>query len=94
MTINVGTYGTSNSTDLNQIFRNTHGPSLRHLFDLADLENSRYIHSSGQSGNIFSAYYADYSEIWAAGDYLPMVMDEANYAANAIGTLNLLPKDQ
>ncbi|PCI87762.1 MAG: acyl-homoserine-lactone acylase [Hyphomicrobiales bacterium] len=92
MTINVGTFGRTDSDDLNQIFKNTVGPSLRHLFDLSDLEKSRYIHSSGQSGNVFSPYYDDYMPLWAKGDFIPMTMLETNYLPNAIGSLELIPK--
>ncbi|NRA86923.1 MAG: penicillin acylase family protein [Rhizobiales bacterium] len=79
-------------TDLTNLFRNTHGPSLRHLFDLSNLENSLYIHSSGQSGNIFSPHYDDYAARWAAGKYLPLTMKEENYKKDAIGELLLIPK--
>ena len=92
MTINVATYQATDSHDLNKIFKTTTGPGLRHLFDLSDLEKSRYIHSTGQSGNIFSPHYSDYLTLWADGKYIPMVMQEANYKPNAIGTLELQPK--
>lgn len=92
-TINVGSHSSSDATDLNKVFRNTHGPSLRHLFDLSDLEKSRYIHSSGQSGNVFSPYYDDYLPRWAAGQFIPMVMNEVNYMPKALGTLDLLPSN-
>lgn len=90
-TVNVASYSKSTSSDLQEVFKNTHGPSLRHLFDLSDLEKSRYIHSSGQSGNIFSPYYSDYFPKWTAGEFIPMVMDEVNYKPNALGTLQLIP---
>ena len=92
MTINVATFGLSDSDDLEKIFKNNVGPSLRHLFDLSDLEKSRYIHSSGQSGNVFSPYYADYMPLWAKGDFIPMTMLKANYLPNAIGSLELIPQ--
>ena len=91
-TVNVATYGATDAKDLNIIFKNTHGPSLRHIFDFSNLENSKYIHSSGQSGNIFSNYYEDYNPIWAKGSYLPMSMQKANYLPASIGSLILIPK--
>src|SRR5262249_55588298 len=36
-----------------------HGPSLRALYDLADIGQSRVMHSTGQSGNPFSPHYRD-----------------------------------
>ena len=91
-TINVASYSATDSQNLKQIFKATHGPSLRHMFDLSNLENSKYMHSSGQSGNIFSNHYSDYNPRWANGDFIPMTMEKANYAPSAIGTLTLVPK--
>ncbi len=91
-TVNVASYKNTISDNLKKVYKSTHGPSLRHLFDLSDLEKSRYIHSTGQSGNILSNHYSDYTQRWASGKYIPMVMKKANYMPNAIGTLELAPK--
>jgi penicillin amidase len=53
-------------------YANRHAPSLRAIYDLSDLENSLYIHSGGQSGNIFSEHYRAFSEAWAKNEYIPM----------------------
>ena len=58
------------------------------LYDLADLENSRWMHSTGQSGIVFSPWYRSYAERWAAVRYMPMRMD----ARAEAGTLKLLPR--
>src|SRR5450631_421250 len=51
-------------------FANRHAPSLRAIYDLADLERSRYIHSTGQSGNVMSPWYSSFAERWAQVEYI------------------------
>ena len=40
------------------------------LFDFADLETSRYMHSTGQSGNVFSPWYSNLAGRWARVEYI------------------------
>ncbi len=51
-------------------FANRHAPSLRAIYDLADLERSLYMHSTGQSGNFLSPWYASFAERWARVEYI------------------------
>ncbi|HEX7605334.1 MAG TPA: penicillin acylase family protein, partial [Usitatibacter sp.] len=51
-------------------FANRHAPSLRAIYDLADLERSRFIHSTGQSGNVMSPWYSSFAERWAKVEYI------------------------
>ncbi len=51
-------------------FANRHAPSLRMICDLADLDASRYMHSTGQSGNPLSPWYASFAERWARVEYI------------------------
>ena len=37
----------------------THAPGYRHIVDLGDWQNSRYIQTTGQSGNVLSSHYDD-----------------------------------
>jgi len=67
------------------------GPSLRALYDLSNLENSLFIHSTGQSGNRFSPLYANFAARWGRVDYIPMRTARAAIEPNALGTLHLLP---
>lgn len=69
----------------------TTGPGYRALFDLADLERSRFIHATGQSGNVFSTHYRDFLRRWANVEYLPMVTERQAVADGALGTLTLTP---
>lgn len=88
-TIDVGRY---NLSDEQEPFVNHHAPSLRALYDLSDPENSRFIHSTGQSGNVLSPLYRNFSQRWADVAYLPMQMRRATVEKGALGTLVLEPK--
>jgi penicillin amidase len=61
-TVDVGSYVIRDEL---RPFANTHGPSLRAIYDLADPERSRFIQSTGQSGNVFSPWYRSFAERWA-----------------------------
>ena len=51
-------------------FTATHGAALRMVVNFADIENSSFIISTGQSGNLLSKHYDDLSTLWATGEYL------------------------
>ncbi len=65
--------------------------TYRGLYDLADLERSRFITATGQSGNPLSPHYRDLSRLWAAGETLPMSRDPKVYEVGSLGTLRLVP---
>jgi penicillin amidase len=46
-------------------YANTNASSYRGIFDLNDLDRSTYIHTTGQSGNVFSGRYNDFAQAWA-----------------------------
>ncbi len=76
-TVNVGQY---NAGDVKGgAFANRHAASLRALFDLADLENSRFIYQTGQSGNVFSPRHADMRQAWAQGGYRLLQREPAQW---------------
>ncbi|CAN5382015.1 penicillin acylase family protein [soil metagenome] len=85
-TVNVGRY---NLRDDQELFVNRQAASLRALYDLSNLENSRFIHSTGQSGNVFSPLYRNFVERWARVEYVPMRMDRPAVEKNKLGTLTL-----
>jgi penicillin amidase len=62
-----------------------HGPSLRALYDLGDPAQSRVMHSSGQSGIVFSPLYRSFVERWRNVEYVPL------WGAAAVDTLVLQP---
>ena len=81
-TVNVGSY----YVDSRPLFANRNAASLRTIFDLSDLEQSRFIYPTGQSGNVFSSTYRDMAHEWASGKYRPLRMN-----APLVNTLNLNP---
>lgn len=87
-TVNAGRY---NLRDEAEPFASRHAASLRAIYDLADLENSRFIDSSGQSGNFLSPFYRNYAERWAETKYLPMKTSRETVERGKIGTLTLAP---
>jgi penicillin amidase len=69
-----------------ELYLDEHGPSLRALYDLGDPAKSRFMHSSGQSGNVFSPWYSSFVKRWASVQYVPL------WAAPSEKTLVLNPK--
>jgi penicillin amidase len=47
-----------------------HGSGYRAIYDLGHADNSRYIISTGQSGNSYSPHYDDLLPLWADGAYV------------------------
>jgi len=88
-TINVGR---NNLRDGKEPFVSRHAASLRALYDLSNLENSEFIHSTGQSGNVFSPLYRDFAQRWSEVGYVPMQTVRAEVEKNRIGTLTLNPE--
>ena len=87
-TVNVGRV---NLFDDAQPFANRHAASLRAIYDFADLEQSLFIHSGGQSGNVLSPHYAAFTAAWAKGEYIPMVTARSALEARPHGLLRILP---
>lgn len=87
-TINAGRH---NLRDEAEPFASRHAAGMRVLYDLADLENSRFIHSTGQSGNVFSPLYLNYAQRWSEVAYLPMKTGRQAVEKNKLGTLALTP---
>jgi penicillin amidase len=64
-------------------------PSMRMIVDLGNLENSLAIHTTGQSGHVYSAHYQDMIEDWASGQSWPMRWDRVSVERHAEATLRL-----
>ena len=73
-------------------FASTHGPGFRAIYDLADLDRSLFIHSTGQSGNVLSALYRSFEEDWRKGRYITVPTARAAFESNALGRLRLIPR--
>jgi penicillin amidase len=52
-----------------------HGASYRALYDLSDLDASRYMITTGQSGNVMSEHYDDLAPMWGRGEYIEIRSD-------------------
>jgi penicillin amidase len=76
---------------LTDIFAEASSPSLRQIIDLGDLNKSRFIHVSGQSGLPTHPHYDDMIDPWRNIQYVPMWWNLTDIKANAEGTLTLTP---
>ena len=88
-TINVGRNSLASES---APFASRHAASLRAIYDLADLDQSMSIHSTGQSGNLLSPLYRNFAEPWSRAEYIPMSMKRSDAAAGSLGTLRLQPR--
>ena len=79
-TVNVGAYRRDGS------FLMTDGPSYRQVLDLSDFSRSLYVHTTGQSGNVFDRRYRNLLPLGRDGQYFRM--DDSR----AMRTLVLRPR--
>ena len=86
-TVNVGRFS---FRDAQTSFASRHGPGLRAVYDLANLENSRFIAATGQSGNRLSPLYASYAQQWATGQTIPMSTRRTEIEKHRLGSLILV----
>jgi penicillin amidase len=85
-TVNVSRVSLRPDARTGELYLDEHGPSLRAIYDLGDPKQSRFMHSSGQSGLVFSKHYRDFSARWAAVQYVPLWGD-----GTSVDTLVLRP---
>ncbi len=84
-TVNRG--GVSFASASGDLFEDVQGPGYRAVYDLADLDNSRFMIATGQSGNPLSPHYGDLVTRWRDGVYLKLVGD----TTTPMQTLRLMP---
>ncbi len=68
-----------------------HGSGYRAIYDLSHLDNSLYVITTGESGNVYSPYYADMMPLWAHGDYFRIPTDPKEIETTAKYRLTLQP---
>lgn len=73
-------------------FASVHGPGFRAIYDLADLDASLFMQSTGQSGNPLSPRYGDRIGRWREGDYFRIPASRERALDGALGVLILDPK--
>ena len=66
-------------------------PSMRMIVDLSDLQNSRTINTTGQSGHAYHRHYFDQARMWRNIQYHSMHWERAQIEANAVEHLRLGP---
>jgi penicillin G amidase len=69
-------------------FANRHAASMRAIYDLADLDRSLFMQSTGQSGNVLSPWYANFAERWAKVEYIAIPASREAIAAQHRLTLS------
>lgn len=72
-------------------FPNGHGASYRAVYDLGNLDDSRYAYAPGASGNPYSRWFSDQAPLWRDGLFfrIPAAPEEAK--RDARGVLALTP---
>lgn len=66
--------------------------SMRMIVDLSDLDESRWVQLTGNSGHPFHENYDDQLPLWLAGTNLPMRWDRESIEGEASHTLTLAPE--
>ncbi|MGB0505455.1 MAG: penicillin acylase family protein [Pikeienuella sp.] len=74
-------------------YQNVHAGGFRAVYDFADLDRSKFIISTGQSGHMLSRHYDGLAEMWRSGGYIPMTMNRQEIEAGALGVSVLTPKN-
>ena len=62
--------------------------------DLADLDLSRFVAATGQSGNPLSRHYRDLTALWATGQGVAIDRTAGSDRENAVGVLRLHPSQR
>ena len=76
---------------LGEIYAVTNGPSYRGLYDLANMDNSRIITTTGQSGAPFSLHNSDWVRPWLDNRTVAFPFSDAGVAGTTVATLTLTP---
>jgi penicillin amidase len=84
-TVNVGQYFIAHS------FESAVGPSMRQVFNLADINDTRSVLPPGQSGQVFSGHYKDQVTLWLHGAYKMRPMQQSIIESTCRDVLTLRP---
>ncbi|HLV59582.1 MAG TPA: penicillin acylase family protein [Natronosporangium sp.] len=69
----------------------TASPSMRMVVDLSDLDESRWIQTTGNSGHPYHPHYADQVELWRTGETIPWRWNRATIEQESVARLVLRP---
>jgi penicillin amidase len=67
------------------------GPSMRMVVDLANLDGSLWVNSTGQSGHTYDDHYADQIDAWAANETFPWPFGDTAVGQASTDELTLVP---
>jgi len=73
-------------------FSHVHGSGFRGVFNLADLDRSRFIIATGQSGNILSPHYRNMMWLWRDGGFVVLNKSREALAREARLRITLTPR--
>jgi penicillin G amidase len=82
---------TPNNTKADARFRQVHGATYRHIFDLSNWDLGIATSAPGQSGQPGSPHYSDLLPMWANGEYFPLAYSSRRIAEVTAHTLVLKP---
>ena len=86
-----GSLVNATSWDAREGYAVTDAPSMRMVVSLGDLDDSRWINLTGVSGHPFHEHYADQTDLWVDGEYLPWPSSPEAVDAAAEDELTLVP---
>jgi penicillin G amidase len=84
-TVNVGQYFIAHS------YTSAVGPSMRQVFNLADINDTRTVLPPGQSGQVFSDHYKDQITLWLNGGFKSRPMENSMIESTCKSLLVLEP---
>jgi penicillin amidase len=73
------------------VYKAKYGPAMRIVIDFADIENSKSVLPTGQSGNVMSRYYWDQAIMYNSGKSRKQKMNRKEIELNKTGRLLLQP---
>ena len=79
------------ATTLGEVFSVTNGPSMRAIYDMGNLDGSRIVTTTGQSGVPFSAHNTDFVAKWLANETVPLPFTASAIVKSTAATLILAP---
>jgi penicillin amidase len=90
--LDVGAFPQAGTATTVKATTNRHGPSMRMVVDLSNLDNSVQNITLGESGQAFSPYYKDQFDSWYSGGSFPMSFSDAAVERATMHSLVLWPE--
>jgi penicillin amidase len=77
--------------DLTEGYGVTYGPTMRMLVDLSDLDKSRWVNQSGNSGHAYHPNYDDQLPLWVGNQLLAFPFTREAIEPTVTQRLQLVP---